>query len=77
MGAEHRCVGLGVAEIIMASATFQKREKETKRKDKAREKEAKREARAINKVPRGIGPDGVDADIAGIIPGPQPMPIDD
>lgn len=61
----------------MASTTFQKREKETKRRDKARDKELKREERAKEKGPREAGPDGIDPDIAGIIPGPQPNPLED
>lgn len=61
----------------MASTTFQKREKETRRRDKAREKELRREERARDKTPRGVGPDGVDPDIAGIVPGPQPPAFGD
>lgn len=60
----------------MASATFQKREREAQRKDRARAKELRREARAAEASTRGPREDGVDPDIAGIVPGPQP-PRDD
>jgi hypothetical protein len=61
----------------IATTTFQKREKETKRRDKAREKEARREERVKDKGARTVGPDGVDPDLAGIVPGPQRNPLDD
>lgn len=61
----------------MASTTFQKREKEARRRDKAKEKEARREERKADKGNRGDVPEGVDPDIAGIVPGPQPIPEDD
>jgi hypothetical protein len=60
----------------MASTTFQKREKETKRKDKARDKEQRRDERKAGKQPRDAS-DGIDPDIAGIVPGPQPNPLED
>ncbi|HET9554036.1 MAG TPA: hypothetical protein VFP50_13790 [Anaeromyxobacteraceae bacterium] len=51
-----------------------KRQKEAKRAEKQREKEAKREERKREKAERGPTDPGVDPDIAGIIPGPQPRP---
>lgn len=60
----------------MASTTFLKRERESKQRDKARDKEAKRKERQAEKPAREAGADGVDPDIAGIIPGPQPHPYD-
>jgi hypothetical protein len=56
-------------------ATFAKRQKEIARQERAREKAAKRVERkeTKGKVER---PAGYDPDIAGIIPGPQPLPYD-
>jgi hypothetical protein len=51
-----------------------KRQRERNRQDKQREKEAKREQRRREKAERGPTAPGVDPDIAGIIPGPQPPP---
>jgi hypothetical protein len=57
-------------------ATFAKRQKEIARQERAREKAAKRVERkeAKGKVDR-VTVD-VDPDIAGIVPGPQPLPYD-
>ena len=53
-----------------------KRQKELKRLERQREKEAKREQRKREKAERGDRPPspGEDPDIAGIVPGPQPLP---
>ncbi len=51
-----------------------KRQKEAKRAEKQREKDARREERKREKAERPAAEDGVDPDIAGIIPGPQPKP---
>jgi hypothetical protein len=54
--------------------TFQKREKEKDRQQKNRDKEARRvEARKI-RAERVPNESGEDPDIAGIKPGPQPLP---
>ena len=57
-------------------ATFAKRQKEIARQERAREKAAKRvqlkETRSRSTA-HGV-PD--DPDIAGIVPGPQPLPYD-
>lgn len=58
----------------MGSTTFHKREKEAKRRDKAREKEARRHDKPAR--PTREAGDGEDPDLAGIIPGPQPIPED-
>jgi hypothetical protein len=57
-------------------ATFAKRQKEIARQERAREKAAKRVERkeAKGKIDRGTV--DVDPDIAGIVPGPQPLPYD-
>ncbi len=57
-------------------ATFAKRQKEIARQERAREKAAKRVERkeAKGKIDRNAL--DVDPDIAGIVPGPQPLPYD-
>jgi hypothetical protein len=57
-------------------ATFAKRQKEIARQERAREKAAKRVERkeAKGKIDRTTVE--VDPDIAGIVPGPQPLPYD-
>jgi hypothetical protein len=51
-----------------------KRQKELARKEKLKEKDARRDQRKKEKAERAIQPgqEGVDPDIAGIVPGPQP-----
>ena len=54
--------------------TFQKREKEKDRQQKKKDKEARRlEAKKI-RAERGPINSSEDPDIAGIKPGPQPLP---
>ena len=55
-------------------ATFAKRQREIARQERAREKAAKRVERKEAKVKLDRTQD--DPDIAGIIPGPQPLPYD-
>jgi hypothetical protein len=57
-------------------ATFAKRQKEIARQERAREKAAKRVERkeSKTKLDRAALPE--DPDIAGIVPGPQPLPYD-
>jgi hypothetical protein len=58
-------------------ATFAKRQKEIARQERAREKAAKRVERKDTKGKDGGElPPGYDPDIAGIVPGPQPLPYD-
>lgn len=57
-----------------SKATFQKLEKEKARQLKRREKEAKRVEARQRKASREIGVDGEDPDLAGMKPGPQPLP---
>lgn len=54
--------------------TFQKREKERARVQKQRDKEARRQEAKERKSEVVAGSEGVDPDLAGIIPGPQPLP---
>ncbi len=53
-----------------------KRQTEAARRDRNRAKEAKREQRKREKAERPATPatPGEDPDIAGIVPGPQPLP---
>jgi hypothetical protein len=63
---------------MASNTTFAKRQKERARQDKQREKDAKRkQRRAEGPADRGPVEPGVDPDIAGIIPGPQPVNEDD
>jgi hypothetical protein len=62
---------------MASNTTFQKRQKERNRQDKQKEKDAARKQRRDEKVPRAAAVNGVDPDIAGIIPGPQPIPDED
>lgn len=55
--------------------SFGKRQKEKNRIEKRQEKEAKRLQRKEERANRPR-PDGEDPDIAGIVPGPQPIPED-
>ena len=57
-------------------ATFAKRQKEIARQERAREKAAKRVARKEEKKKVDKGGLEEDPDIAGIVPGPQPLPYD-
>jgi hypothetical protein len=54
--------------------TFNKRLKERARQDKARDKAAEREQRKVSKANKLPHAPGEDPDIAGIVPGPQPLP---
>lgn len=55
-----------------ASPTFMKRQKELARLEKQKEKAAKKQQKKGEERPRGA--DGEDPDLAGIVPGPQPIP---
>lgn len=56
-------------------ATFAKRQREIARQERAREKAAKRVERAATKIKLDRAA-GEDPDIAGIVPGPQPLPYE-
>jgi hypothetical protein len=60
----------------MAGFGGDKRQKERQRAERKGEKEARRKARQAEKTNVDV-PDGVDPDIAGIVPGPQPKPEDE
>ena len=53
-----------------------KRQKEAARREKHQKKEERREQRKKEKAERDANPlaPGEDPDIAGIVPGPQPIP---
>ena len=54
--------------------TFQKREKQKARQQKQKDKEVRRAEAKQRKVDSPSGFEGEDSDIAGIRPGPQPLP---
>lgn len=56
--------------------TFAKRQKELARKQNKEDKRARAEKRQTERDNKVV-PEGVDPDIAGIVPGPQPRPWDD
>ena len=59
--------------------SFAKRQKEIARQERAREKAARRVERAEvkeEKTKASPADAAVDPDIAGIVPGPQPLPYD-
>jgi hypothetical protein len=59
----------------LSNPSINKRQKERQRQDKQREKDAKRQQRRQDKAQRPPSEGGgIDPDIAGIIPGPQPIP---
>jgi hypothetical protein len=55
------------------SPTIQKREREKARRSRQIEKDALRKQRREARGERPPGEPGVDPDIAGIVPGPQPV----
>jgi hypothetical protein len=55
-------------------ATFQKRQKERARQQKQQNKAARRLEIKQNKAQNPPSPGAEDPDIAGIVPGPQPLP---
>ena len=55
------------------ASTFQKRQKEKARLDRQREKASRRKERRDERPARAATENGVDPDIAGIVPGPQPI----
>lgn len=59
-------------------ATFAKRQREMDQKDRARQRLARRAERKEQKASGPSGPldPDVDPDLAGIVPGPQPLPYD-
>ncbi len=61
----------------MSNPSVNKRQKERNRQDKQREKDALKQQRKQEKVPRAVGADGEDPDLAGMVAGPQPIPEED
>ncbi|MBI5532001.1 MAG: hypothetical protein HY898_04750 [Deltaproteobacteria bacterium] len=57
----------------MATPTALKRQKERERQERQRDKEEKRKQRRLEKSLNQPLADGEDPDIAGIVPGPQPV----
>jgi hypothetical protein len=55
-------------------ASFEKRQKELARQQRAKDKAVKRAERKTGDKPER--PADEDPDIAGIVPGPQPLPYD-
>ena len=68
--AEHRRVGGSTTSV-------KKRQKEAQRQAAQREKAERKAERKAEKANRPPGVEGEDPDIAGIVPGPQPIPPED
>ena len=58
------------------ATSFGKRQKEKNRIEKRQEKQARRVQRKEERANRPLPEGGEDPDIAGIVPGPQPIPED-
>jgi hypothetical protein len=56
------------------ATSFGKRQKEKNRIEKRQEKEARRVQRKEERAQRSPPDSSEDPDIAGIVPGPQPLP---
>jgi hypothetical protein len=54
--------------------SINKRQKERQRQEHQKEKAERKKARRDEKDARGPTAPGEDPDIAGIVPGPQPLP---
>ena len=55
-------------------ATFEKRQKEKARQQRQKDKEAQRLENRERRANAGPRLEGEDPDLAGIVPGPQPLP---
>jgi hypothetical protein len=60
-----------------SGSTFAKRQKEIAQMERAKDREARRVQRRTERGQRPESTPGEDPDIAGIIPGPQPVRDDD
>ena len=56
------------------SNQFERRKKELARKERQKQKAERRVIREREKAQRPVGDGAEDPDIAGIVPGPQPLP---
>ena len=61
----------------MSNPSIQKRQKERDRQEHQRAKAEKRKQRREDSVKKDTGVAGEDPDIAGIVPGPQPVVEED
>ena len=60
----------------MSNPSVNKRQKERDRAERKKEKEAERAQRRASK-PERVSVDGEDPDLAGMVPGPQPIVEDE
>jgi hypothetical protein len=56
-----------------SGTTFSKRQRERDKQDRKRAKADRRAERKVERSQKPDSPDGVDPDIAHIVPGPQPI----
>ena len=59
---------------MASNPSVKKRQKEMARLERQRDKATKREQRRADKQARGTSDVNEDPDLAGIVPGPQPLP---
>ena len=57
--------------------TQNKRARERAKQEKQQQKAARRQEAKVRKTTNPDAPEGEDPDIAGIVPGPQPLPWDE
>jgi len=62
--------------VKKSKPSFKKRQKELARQQKQLDKQAQRRARSEQKSQEPARSDGEDPDLAGIRPGPQPLPAE-
>jgi hypothetical protein len=59
---------------MAGNPSVKKRQKELVRQEHQRQKAARKEQRKTDKDTKKPGEEGEDPDLAGIVPGPQPIP---
>jgi len=61
---------------MAGNPSVKKRQKEAARQEKQRDKEQRREQRRAERPTKEGLAAGEDPDLAGIVPGPQPLPLE-
>ncbi len=62
---------------MAGNPSVKKRQKELSRQEHQRDKAERRRERKAEKETRGEGSAGEDPDLAGIVPGPQPIAVEE
>jgi hypothetical protein len=69
-------MGYPFAQELNVHRPATKRQKEQVRLERRQNKNAAKAQRKAEKATRAPSPEGVDPDIADIVPGPQPVPME-